>query len=299
MKTARAVILLSVFLLMLVLMFPSQWLALWLDRKGVARTLPTVFHRVLCRVLGIRVHVHGAMAPDVPLLIVANHTSWLDIPIMSVIEPVSFVAKSEVESWPFFGLLAALQRTVYVVRGKRHQTDRQRDALKRRFADGDRLILFPEGTSGDGNSVLPFNSALFGAAEGEVETADGPKAVVVQPMTLAYSRFYGLPMGRRLRPKFAWYGDMDLLPHFWGVFASGPLDVDLIFHRPRTVAEAGNRKILARQCQEEIAAGLALALAGKPIVVAEAASGTDIASKDVKSASVPAETGLAGAAGPM
>jgi len=105
-----------------------------------------------------------------------------------------------------FGWLARLQRTVFVDRRIR-STATQRDEISQRFAAGDALILFPEGTSGDGNRILPFKTALFGAAaqRGRIEP------VVVQPVSLAYTRLDGIPIGRAYRPFVAWYGAMDLL----------------------------------------------------------------------------------------
>ena len=118
------------------------------------------------------------------MLIVANHTGWLDIVIFSAVMPLSFVAKSEVDGWPFFGTLARLQRTVFVERARRSQTGEARDAIRERLLAGDTLVLFPEGTSSDGNEVLPFKSALLGAAEAVL--ADGSH-VTVQPVSTALS----------------------------------------------------------------------------------------------------------------
>ena len=102
--------------------------------------------------------------------------------------------------------------------------------------------------------MLPFKSAYFAAAE----SAD----VVVQPVTLAYCGHWGVPMMRRRRPFFAWYGDMDMGPHLWQALAQGPIEVDVICHKPLTLAEAGNRKALARQAEEAVRQGLIQALNG-------------------------------------
>ena len=159
MKQVRGTCLVAGFLLLTLTLIPFQWVALRLNKSWGAR-LPRFYHATLCRLIGIRVHVSGTpLKGDKPVLLAANHTSWLDIPILSSVVPCSFVAKSEVGSWPFFGLLARLQRTVFVERQRRHQTAEHRDRLYERLADGDTLVLFPEGTSGDGNKVLPFNSA--------------------------------------------------------------------------------------------------------------------------------------------
>lgn len=255
----RGGLLLAGFLILTVVTLPVQLIALRF-KAPAARTIPFQFHRAVCALLGIRIEQRGEPARDGPLLFVANHTSWLDIPILSAAAPVSFVAKSEVAAWPFFGLLAKLQRTVFVDRQRRSRTDRQRDAIHARLGQGDRLILFPEGTSSDGNRVLPFNSALFSVAE--LEVAGAP--VSVQPVSLAYTRLHGLPIGREGRPLLAWYGDMELLPHFWGFFASGPIDVVLHFHPPVTITAFASRKALARHCQEAVAAGVTHALTGRP-----------------------------------
>ena len=81
---------------------------------GGARRLPHWYHRRVCRLLGVRVSVEGELAQGRPVLLIANHSSWLDIPVISAAAPVSFVAKKEVASWPFVSSLAKLQRTVFV-----------------------------------------------------------------------------------------------------------------------------------------------------------------------------------------
>ena len=263
MRGLRAAILVFCFVTVTILALPIQWLAVKL-RAPAARVIPMIYHRFLCRLIGIRVTTLGMPEEDRPVLIAANHTSWLDIPVLSAQARLSFVAKSEVNQWPFFGLLARLQRTVFIDRGKRSDTHRQRDEILGRLAQGDSLVLFPEGTSGDGNRVLPFNSALFSVAEAEIDDNDGRKPVTIQPVSVAYCRLHGLPLGRQFRPFFAWYGDMSLVPHLWAAFGAGPLDVVVQFHPPVTIRSFGSRKAMARHCESLVAEGVALALAGRP-----------------------------------
>jgi lyso-ornithine lipid O-acyltransferase len=170
--------------------------------------------------------------------------------------PLSFVAKSEVGTWPFFGTLARLQRTVFVTRARRSKTAAARDAIAERLAQGDVLVLFPEGTSDDGNSVLPFKSALLSAADTALQKGG---EVTVQPVSTAYVAREGMPMGRENRPLYAWYGDMELVPHLWGALRSGPLDVVVQFHAP---LKAMDRKELARAAWDMVRKGQAAALAG-------------------------------------
>lgn len=200
-------------------------------------------------VLGVSVTIRG-VPPTGPCLIAANHVSWLDIVVLSAALPCSFVAKQEVRSWPFFGFLARLQRTVFIDRGRRSATGSAADEIAQRLSRAEVLVLFPEGTSGDGKSVLPFKSSLFGAA--------GPSVRII-PATLAYRTQWNLPLTGRERPRVAWYGDMDLAPHLWNLLASGPIAVDLIFHdalSPKT------RKHAAREAECLIRATLAAALHG-------------------------------------
>ena len=263
MPALRASALLLIFLLVVVVLMPYQAMALrfgWRDRKY----FPHRFHRFLCKLFGIHVHVNGMPVQDRGVLMIANHTSYFDILALSCAARVSFVAKAEVAKWPFFGTLARLQRTVFVDRARRSATGEVRDLIRDRILDGDALVLFPEGTSHDGNTVLPFKSSLLGAAEAEVTDAKGNRVhIPVQPVSVAYVGMQGLPMGREKRPLIAWYGDMDLVPHLWNAVKAGPIDVVIDFFEPMTVDTAGGRKALAAKAEALVRRGQSLALAGR------------------------------------
>jgi lyso-ornithine lipid O-acyltransferase len=250
---------LGVYLVWTVLLMPVQALGLLLQRQWTA-TFPRFYHRRCCRILGLRVRQIGRPATELPVLFAANHVSYLDITVLGSLLPASFIAKREVEGWPLFGWLARLQRTVFIDRRLR-STAQQRDSIADRLAASDALILFPEGTSGDGNRILPFKSALFSVAD--------RGGVVVQPVSVAYTRLDGLPIGRALRPLFAWYGSMDLAPHLWTLLGLGTVEIVVEFHPPTTLAECGSRKTLARYCEDRVAAGLARALSGCTVLPPE------------------------------
>jgi 1-acyl-sn-glycerol-3-phosphate acyltransferase len=239
-------------------LMPVQALGLLLRRRWTLR-LPPFYHRWCCRILGFQVRAVGLPTRDRPVLFVANHVSYTDIAVLGSLITGSFIAKAEVASWPLFGWLAKLQRTVFVDRQVR-STASQRDAMTRRLAAGEALILFPEGTSGDGSRVLPFKSALFSAAQSRPETG----TVTVQPVSIAYTRLDGMPLGRLYRPFVAWYGTVALAPHLWRMIGLGTIEAVVEFHPPTSLVDCGSRKALARYCHARIAGGVAGAIAGRP-----------------------------------
>ncbi|HEY7977298.1 MAG TPA: lysophospholipid acyltransferase family protein [Rhizomicrobium sp.] len=263
MGSLRAAYILSMFILSALVVIPYQSFALRFKTLGY-KNIPERYQRFLSRLFGIRVTIIGEPVQDRGVLMVSNHTSYLDILALGGIARVSFVAKSEVASWPLFGTFARLQRTVFVERERRSKTGESRDQIRERLLEGDALVLFPEGTSNDGNRVLPFKSALMGAAESQVGTdAQGrPVYVPVQPVSITYVALHGIPMGRENRPLYAWYGDMELVDHLWEGLKTGPVDLVIQFHEPLMVDQVGGRKNLARIVEDQIRQGQALALAG-------------------------------------
>lgn len=263
MQSLRAFGILLTFVLVTLPGIPWQASALRFNLPR-RRTFPHRYHKFLCKLFGIRVTVIGTPVQDKGVLMIGNHTSYFDILVLSSVAQVSFVAKSEVKTWPFFSTLARLQQTVFVERTRRSQTGEARDQIRDRVLQGDALILFPEGTSSDGNCVLPFKSALMGAAEATIGTdVDGkPIYVPVQPVSVAYVGLYGMPMGRENRPLFAWYGDMDLVPHLVEAVKTGPIDVVVEFHEPLTVDQVGGRKKLAAVTEAIVREGQTRALRG-------------------------------------
>ncbi|MQX37190.1 lysophospholipid acyltransferase family protein [Roseospira navarrensis] len=264
----RAVWRLSLFFLWTLVVVPpyAALLGLRLPSRPVAR----LYWAGTAAIIGLSVRViRGKVTRRRPLLIVSNHTSYLDIVVLGSLIDAGFVAKSEVGTWPGFGLIARLGRTVFVER-KRASTGKGRDDIARRLAEGEPLILFPEGTSNDGNRVLPFKSALLAVAEpprkrGVPKTADTPHAapsMVVQPVSLAYTRVDGLPIGYGLRSFYAWYGDMSLAGHLFAVLALGNATAEVIFHEPVDLATLGSRKAVARHCHQVVSAGVGEMLSG-------------------------------------
>jgi len=249
MDRIRAAVLLAGFLLVTLLAMPVQMLLLWLGSRW-SETLPYYYHRIICWLLDVRVHVSGEIARDRPVLLIANHISWLDIIVISTLAPVHFIAKREVAEWPFFGLLAKLQRTLFVDRERRTSVKSTAHEIAERLKAGERMVLFAEGTSSDGNQILPFKSALIAAAAlAAEEEGDGAD---VQTLALAYTRVYGLPMGRVARTHVAWYGDMDMMSHVWVLMRQGPLDVQVRIGAPLRLENVRDRKKLAAISEAQV-----------------------------------------------
>ena len=133
---------------------------------------------------------------------------------------------------------------MFVDRTRRHQTgDAVREIVKR-LADGTPVVLFAEGTSSDGNRVLPFRSALLGAVE--EAAARRPASILIQPMSICYTGQHGIPMGRQHRPLVAWYGDLDFMPHIKAFIERGAVDAVVSYGDPVAADGAADRKAMTK-----------------------------------------------------
>ncbi|WP_449257099.1 lysophospholipid acyltransferase family protein [Bosea sp. (in: a-proteobacteria)] len=228
-----------------------------------AGTLPRRFHRFACFCLGVRRKVEGTPPPrGSGALVVANHVSWLDICVIGAEREISFVAKSEVAGWPVIGFLADLQRTVYIDRQRRRATAGVAAAMGERIAAGEEVVLFAEGTTGDGTRILPFRSSLLGAAHQAI--GDSEADVTVYPLTITYTGRRGLPGGRIERSALAWYGDTELAPHLKYVLACGAVDVELVWGAPITMGRATSRKEATRLAEGVVRMARREAVTGRP-----------------------------------
>jgi lyso-ornithine lipid O-acyltransferase len=271
-RRVRLALFFGILVPLTVVMLPVQLMAIRRD-KPLRRRLPQVWHRIASRFIGLRLRVHGAPARfrDSGVLIVANHVSWLDIVALGAATPVSFVAKEEVSGWPGVSILANLQETVYVDRGRRGKAAEQAGKIRKRLARGDTVVLFPEGTTSDGNFLLPFKSALFGAAG--IATTDTESPIHVQPVAIVYSHLHGMPMGRYDRPVAAWPGDIELGPHLRRVLDEGAIDVTIVFGEPFAASDAPDRKALAATCERAIREMTSIALRGRTTLLTKGESG--------------------------
>jgi 1-acyl-sn-glycerol-3-phosphate acyltransferase len=218
-----------------------------------ARRFGRLYHHVNCLILGLSVRPLGQPAPHPPgqpVVFVANHSSWLDVLVLGSVLEAAFVSKAEVSTWPLIRTVAQLGRTVFTSR-RRTAAGREANEMAARLAEGASLILFPEGTTSDGARVLPFRSALFGAI--------GPNGspVTVQPVSIVYDRLNGLPLSRKLRFHFAWYGDMDIGRHAVSIAAEPHGRASVLFHPPLAPGTWPDRKALAEATFAAVSSGAA------------------------------------------
>lgn len=256
---------LALFALLNIVLIPVYLLAGRRQRVEIQR----FYCRQINRMLGLQVRTIGAVCGEKPVLFVANHVSYLDIPVLGSLIDAVFVAKAEVARWPLFGFLGRLTRTAFIERSG-GEVMVQRQDLSSRLGDGDSLILFPEGTSTDGAAVRPFKSSLFSIAA----PPGGDGMVTVQPVSIAYARYAdGTPLIGAHRALYCWFGGATMFPHLLRVLGLKGALVEVRFHPPLRAGDWRDRKDLARRAHALVAAGVDAAHAEDAAPTHEAALG--------------------------
>lgn len=203
------------------------------------------FHGGVARLFGMRIHVRGELRTEGTMLYVSNHASYLDVFVLGARVPASFIAKAEVAGWPVFGSLAKFQNTLFFERNTRRAAD-QIGVMKDHLVQRSNLILFPEGTSTPGDQVQPFRSSLFAAID------DGH----IQPVSVVYADYAGLPMTQAERDRYAWYLPMSFAPHFFSGLGLLRSDVYIVSHKPVRLTDFPDRKSCAAYCEQQVRDGL-------------------------------------------
>jgi len=197
-----------------------------------------VLHRWSRRTLPrMGIAIQAAGPPIAAGLIASNHLSYLDILVYSAIAPCAFVSKREVRSWPAVGWIATLSGTIYVDRSRPSETHTIQPEIQSALSSGLRLFLFPEGTSSDGSSVMPFHSSLF------------QPAVDLQAPVSAAHIAYTIPDGDSGTEACYW-GTMRLFPHLINLLGKHSVTATVSFSR--NIFRFTDRKQAARQMQQEV-----------------------------------------------
>ncbi len=183
---------------------------------------------------------------------VANHISWFDIPVISGVTGCTFVAQDGIASWPVIGWLCRINKTIFVSRTDRMQVGSQIDIIREAIEEKYPITVFPEGTTTDGHSLLPFKPSLFEAM------APPPKPTMVQPMLLDYGN---------VSKDIAWVGEEPAVDNAKRLFARlGTIPTTLHFLEPFDPADFGDRKAICAEAERRIAKALSASLSGEPVV---------------------------------
>ncbi|TVQ92124.1 MAG: 1-acyl-sn-glycerol-3-phosphate acyltransferase [Chromatiaceae bacterium] len=204
------------------------------------------WHGRLCRALGLRIAVHGQYQPGT--LLVANHVSWLDIPVLGAQGQLAFLSKAEIRTWPLVGWLASMSGTLFIERGA-HQAGDLAARIAARVGSGSSVLVFPEGTTSDGQALRRFHPRLFAAAQ--------QPGIRVQPVAVRY--------GSNQAPDSIapFVGDDNLLTHLPRILRHPHLAVEVHF-LPPLVPGHRDRRTLAAQTQAAIAVALGEPAAAPP-----------------------------------
>lgn len=247
MDRLRALLRLLGFLAIIALFFIPVWLCCVTRFESGRWFLLRRFYRWGAGIFGVKVQVKGRIAEARPLLLVSNHCTYLDIPVLGTLLPVGFTPKREIRGWPLIGTLCVLAGCVFIDRQRSKTGENQKNLVKKLQA-GAVISLFPEGTTNDGSHVQRFRSSYFSVAEETVHK----ESLQVQPVTVNYLNRNGESLTRAQMEKVAWYGDAEFVDHLWEYFKTSGVLAQVIFHAPVTIAQFTDRKELAVHCQRQV-----------------------------------------------
>jgi 1-acyl-sn-glycerol-3-phosphate acyltransferase len=225
-----------------VLRLPNRW-------KIVSR-LARNYTFLVRTILNIRVTVAGDEGPleRGGYVIISNHVSYLDGIVLASIFPIVFVSKKEVKSWPVVGQWNSLCGTIFIDRQRKGKIWSIVKEMTEKLGQEANILLFPEGTSTNGERLLPFQTAPLAGPLRSRST--------IVPVTLTYRTIEGKPVTAGNRDLIFWYGDMDFLSHFWRLLVLGSVEV-LVTIQPRIECfrytdNSAGRKKLAQDCYNRV-----------------------------------------------
>ena len=203
-------------------------------------------------VTGININFNKANLnnKNMGVLYIANHVSWFDIICLGTLLNARFIAKKEVSQMGIFGFLAMLSNTFFIDNENKNKIIEYNYLIQKKLKAGENFIIFPEGTTSDGNGIKNFKSSMLECA------FDNNNEIKIQPISICYSKLNNIPMGIYLRRNIAWVGDTSMVAAMANFLRSGRITVDIIFHDLMSVNNFKNRKELAAHCEKQILSGL-------------------------------------------
>jgi lyso-ornithine lipid O-acyltransferase len=243
-SAALRCLLLVVTILVFLVPMVLTWLA---GPRRVYERLLQIIYRVVAWTWRIRIQQIGEFTSQRPVLIVSNHQSYLDIPVLGAILPVHFTPKSEIAKWPVIGTLCKIAGCVFIDR-RREATVKNKDNLRQQLSQPIAISLFPEGTTSDGTALLPFRSSFF-----SLVTDKEIPHLVVQPVSISYLRKDGNPFTAQEMAEIAWFGDAEFFPHLWHYLKLPGVLAQVTVHPLIDPAPDADRKALAEQASNVVA----------------------------------------------
>lgn len=242
----RLTVRLITYLTVTLLFLPFITVCEGLNLITLKKKLICFYYRLSALSWGIYLSKRGQFAKDRPLLVVSNHCSYTDIPVLGAFAPVHFTPKADIASWPVIGYLCKLSDCVFINRNPR-KTAENMNELNRAIQKGWMISLFPEGTTNDGHCLQPFRSSYFSLAE---------QGLPVQMVTILYTQPNGEPLSKEAMRKIAWIDDDEFSSHLMEFLSQPAIRATVICHEVTSIEKFENRKALAAHCEQVISDGL-------------------------------------------
>jgi lyso-ornithine lipid O-acyltransferase len=248
-RVARLIGFLAVCLFFLISMAaarPFLLLAPQPKRMRLVAESVRLWARACLRILRLKINAHGFSdgLRSNRRLLVCNHQSYLDVVIIASIFPTLFVAKTEVSRWPLFGWLSELGGTIFVNREDARSGVKCAYHVSRMLREGVNIQVFPEASTSDGATVMPFKGLFFASAV--------RSRAPVLPLTIRFQSVNGRPIEREELDLLCWYGEMDFAPHFWKLLNIESAEISLMINEPIKPVRAQRARDLARVARERI-----------------------------------------------
>jgi len=251
MSILRLIVILFFLTLIIIISIPIQTLCNFVGFK-LKKLYPLFFYQMIKTVVGININFEKTKLNkrNSGVLYIANHVSWFDIICLGTLLNARFIAKKEVSKMGIFGFLASLSNTFFIDNEDKNKIIEYNHLINKKLKDGENFIIFPEGTTSDGNGIVDFKSSMLECA------FDDNKQINIQPISICYSKLNNIPMGIYLRRNIAWVGDTSMVAAMANFLRSGRITVDVIFHERMSINNFKNRKQLATHCANQILSGL-------------------------------------------
>ena len=251
MSNLRLIFIIIFLFLVIIISIPIQLFCNMVGFK-LKRLYPLFFYKTIKLITGININfnINSLNKKNKGVLYIANHVSWFDIICLGTLLNARFIAKKEVSKMGIFGFLARLSNTFFIDNENKNKIIEYNYLIQKKLQTGENFIIFPEGTTSDGNGIKEFKSSMLECA------FDKNSKIKIQPISICYSKLNNIPMGIYLRRNIAWVGDTPMVSAMANFLRSGSITVDIIFHELKNIKFFENRKQLASHCEKQILSGL-------------------------------------------